>query len=119
MRRNSHVQFLGGPSSIRMGGYPTEGALPALIGVNQACGGVAKGVGGLFTQRSSDIRATFACRPDAGLRQVQTLQLPVSYSAVPGNHKAAVLEFRVRAHGQTRFHITSSRCPIRLLRPHV
>jgi hypothetical protein len=47
MRGNSHVQFLGGPSSIRMVGYPTEGALPALIGVNQACGGVAKRVGGL------------------------------------------------------------------------
>jgi hypothetical protein len=119
MRGNSHVQFLGGPSSIRMVGYPTEGALPALIGVDQACGGVAKGVGASFMRRPGDIRTTFTCRPGEGLKQVQTLQLPVSYSAVPGNHKAAVLEFRVRAHGQTRFHITSSRCPIRLLRPHV
>ncbi len=93
--------------------------MPALIGVDQACGGVAKGVGGLFTRRSGNIRASFACRAGEGLKQVQTLQPPVSYSAVPGNHKAAVPEFRVRAHGQTRFHITSSRCPIRLLRPHV
>jgi hypothetical protein len=70
MRGNSHVQFLGGPSSIRMVGYPTEGALPALIGVNQACGGIAKGVGGLLMVHSSGARAPSARVLRAALAQV-------------------------------------------------
>ena len=70
MRGNSHVQFLGGPSSIRMEGYPTEGALPALIGVNQACGGVAKGVGGLPIAHLSGARAISARVLRVALAQV-------------------------------------------------
>ncbi len=77
MRGNSHVQFLGGPSSIRMEGYPTEGALPALIGVNQACGGLFM----TFTQGRNAV-------PKHVLKHKFPPRPSVSYSADPGNHKA-------------------------------